>query len=80
MNRLFSFDVSLIKDLNDEIPKGRRSDYVNRAVSEKLYQNARTIRDATGMQLLLAAMHKDDVSPFIIKIIKNEYGIKEVEE
>ena len=77
INRLFTFDVTLIKDLNDEIPKGNRSKFVNTAVSEKLYQNANTVRESTGKELLLAAMHREDTSEFVIKVIKREYGIHE---
>lgn len=77
MNRLFTFDVNVINDLNSEIPKGFRSRFVNNAVSEKLYGVSHSVKNATGRQLLNAALHRDDVSDFLKKCIKQELGIKD---
>jgi len=77
INRLFTFDVRLIEDLNAEIPKGARSKFVNAALSEKLYNNANTVRDASGRQLINAAMYREDISDFLKRCIKNELGVEE---
>ena len=76
MNRLFSFDTQVIADLNAEIPRGHRSNYVNTAVKEKLYGTSDSVADRSGRQLLAAAMHRDDVSDFLKRCIKSELGIE----
>ena len=77
INRLFTFDVSLINDLNEEISKGFRSKFVNSALADKLYNNSNSPKDATGRQLLVAAIHRNDVSDFLKRCIKSELGIEE---
>lgn len=77
MNRLFSFDTQLIKDLNDSISAGFRSKFVNDAVSEKLYKNIQTVRESSGRELMVACLHKEDVPDIIKKMIKIEMGIKD---
>ena len=77
INRLFTFDVQLIHDLNEEVGKGFRSKFVNSALAEKLYSNTPTIKDASGRQLIAAALSRDDVSDFVKRIIKSELGVTE---
>lgn len=77
INRLFTFDVQLIHDLNSEVGKGFRSKFVNSALAEKLYDNVPTLKTATGRQLVAAALSRDDVSDFLKRAIKLELGIKE---
>ena len=77
INRLFTFDVQLIHDLNSEISKGFRSKFVNSAVSDKLYGNSKVVKDSTGKQLVAAAMHRDDISDFLKRCIKAELGVQE---
>ena len=77
INRLFTFDVQLIHDLNAEVGKGFRSKFVNGAVADKLYGNDVLVRDRTGIQLIAAAMHRDDISDFLKRCIKAELGVTE---
>jgi heme oxygenase len=77
INRLFTFDVQLIHDLNAEVSKGFRSKFVNSALAEKLYDNVPTLKTATGRQLIAASLSRDDVSDFVKRIIKSELGIEE---
>ena len=76
MNRLFTFDVSVINDLNDEIRSGFRSQFVNEAVKNKLYGTSDSVGDRSGRQLLAASLHRDDVSDFLKRCIKAELGIE----
>lgn len=76
MNRLFSFDTQVIQDLNAEIARGFRSSFVNEALKEKLYGEGAQIKDATGRQLIAAALHRNDVSDFLKRCIKSELGIE----
>lgn len=78
MNRLFSFPRHLIDELNSRIPRGHRSRFVSEALKDKLYpeEGKFLINDASGKQLLAAALHRDDVSDFLKRCIKSELGIE----
>lgn len=78
MNRLFSFPTYLIDELNARIPRGFRSKFVAEALKDKLYpeEGKFLINDASGKQLLAAALHRDDVSDFLKRCIKSELGIE----
>ena len=79
MNRLFSFPRHLIDELNSRIARGHRSKFVSEALHEKLFpeDDVFLVKDATGVQLLHAILHRDNVSDFLKKCIKQELGIKE---
>jgi len=73
INRLFTFDVSLITDLNDKIRRGSRSAYVNDAVAKELYnENPATIKDSSSGRILAELRTREDVSDFLKKAIELE--------
>lgn len=73
INRLFTFDVHLINELNNKIPRGKRSAYVNEALEYKLLPDKPSLlRDATSGRILAELRKRDDVSDFLKKAIELE--------
>lgn len=72
INRLFTFDVSLIEKLNDKIRRGNRSKFVNDALSEKLFGNVLSLRDASSGRVLSELRDREDVSDFLKRAIELE--------
>lgn len=72
INRLFTFDVSLIERLNDKIRRGNRSKFVNAALSEKLFGEVLALRDASSGRVLYELREREDVSDFLKKAIELE--------
>lgn len=73
MNRLFSFDVSVIHDLNEQISKGNRSTFVNAAVKCKLYGNeSPTISEMHTRNVMAALLARDDISSFLQRTLMLE--------
>jgi len=74
INRLFTFDVSLIERLNDKIRRGNRSKFVNAALSEKLFGNSEVLalRDASSGRVLSELREREDVSDFLKRAIELE--------
>lgn len=73
INRLFTFDISLIKDLNDKIRRGSRSAFVNGAVAKELYnQSPATLKESSSGRILAELRTREDVSDFLKKAIELE--------
>jgi hypothetical protein len=73
INRLFTFDVHLINELNNRIPRGKRSGYVNDALEYKLLPDKPSLlRDSTSGRILAELRKRDDVSDFLKKAIELE--------
>lgn len=73
INRLFTFDVHLINDLNNRIPRGKRSAYVNDALEHKLLPDKPALlRDASSGRILAELRNRDDISDFLKKAINLE--------
>ena len=73
INRLFTFDVHLINDLNNRIPRGKRSAYVNAALEYRLLPDyPLLLRDATSGRILAELRKRNDISDFLKKAIELE--------
>ncbi len=73
INRLFTFDVSLIERLNEKIRRGNRSKFVNDALSEKLFgERVLSLRNASSGRVLSELKDREDVSDFLKRAIELE--------
>lgn len=76
MNRLFTFDVSVINDLNDEIRKGLRSKFVNDALKQKLYGDQhKPLAEHSSLRLMKELTRRDDVPDIIKRMLQLELDV-----
>jgi len=71
-----NISVNLPKSLVSEIESklsysGSRSNWIENAIKDKLAGTSHTVADTTTTGLLVAAMNRDDIDPFVLKVISN---------
>lgn len=71
-----NISVNLPKSIVSEIESklsysGSRSNWIENAIKDKLAGNFHTVADSSTKGLLVAAMNREDIDPFIQKVISN---------
>jgi metal-responsive CopG/Arc/MetJ family transcriptional regulator len=69
--------IRLVGELDSLSRLGKRSNFIEEAIKEKLkMSDISTINDASTNQLMAALSQREDVSEFVLKVVKMELGIQ----